>query len=148
MLIAEILTAFAILGLCAYGAWRATSAADRAEDAARRLSLSRGRLVALETALEALDSKHRKLAGRVYADEYWSGQDEAQPQLDPRPTFTSEEVCEKWRAAQRDGPTSPAAQCMCAYCDAKREERRQLRAQHVPKTARGQGELAKLNAGK
>lgn len=118
--------------LSAYFSIRAAIARAACAHAEARLLQQRGRIVGLEGALESLHAQHRKLAGRVYADEYWSGQRPEQPQLDVQPG----EICENFRAAQREGPTSPAASCECGYCVAARAARAQLRAQAIPKAAK------------
>lgn len=65
-----LFTGYALLAAVAVlGAVAAHRAADRAAHAANTLQQSRGRLVAVEHAAEALDTKLRKLAGRVYASE-------------------------------------------------------------------------------
>lgn len=125
-----LLTGLSLLaaGLGAYLAWRAGEGAERAEHAAHRLSIMRGQVAGLEAAMMGLDEKHRKLAGRVYADQYWRGRDE-QPELAPtEPDGRSRDVCENWAIAQREGPNSRAASCECAYCNARREDRAQRRA--------------------
>lgn len=140
--------------LCAsvwYARVAATAASD-AEDVEQRLLETQGTVAALVAAVDKLSSAHRSLAGRVYADEYWRGKRDAQPELQlaagvpPSPMPSSS--CANWSLAQELGPRSEAAACQCGYCSWRRAERERQRAQIVPKTARGQGELAKLNAGK
>lgn len=65
-----LFTGYALLALIAVGgAVAAHRAADRAAHHASALQQSRGRLVAVEHSVEAVDTKLRKLAGRVYASE-------------------------------------------------------------------------------
>jgi hypothetical protein len=93
-----------------------------------RLLQQRGRIVGLEGAVENLDAKHRKLAGRIYADEQHGN-------LPAPAAAVAGDVCENYARAQIDGPTSAAAQCVCHFCEAKRAERAQFRAAAVPKRA-------------
>lgn len=128
-------TAFAVIAAyCAFLAHRSEA----------RLHGMRSELAAVGEDLMALGKAHRKLAGRVYADEYWNGQREEQPQLAPVGPPPGE-VCERYLTAQREGPLSAAARCGCAYCEFQRAERDRFRAKAVPKSARGVAELAKLN---
>jgi hypothetical protein len=123
-------TAFALVLLAGYFAFVAFQSARSAGDHAQRLVESRGRIVALEHALESLDAKHRKLAGRVYATE---------PQVKPEPVVENEiegEPCANWLKAKVDGPRSRAANCECGYCVMAREIREEFRAKAVPKRAR------------
>lgn len=127
-----LLTACSIftLGLCAFFAWQAKDAAANARHSEHRLAVMRGQVAGMEAALAGLDAKHQKLAGRVYADEYWRGKRDEQPELQPLDptTFRNLPECENWRTAQRDGPSSPAAGCECAYCNERRADRAARRA--------------------
>lgn len=110
-------------------AFLARQSADRAVHSEHRLAIMRGQVAGLEAAMMGLDAKHQKLAGRVYADEYWRGKPDRQPELEPtNPAGDSYDICENWQTAQRDGPSSPAAGCECAYCNAKRADRAARRA--------------------
>lgn len=100
--------------------------ADRAAHSEHRLSIQRGKVAGLEASLMGLDAKFQKLAGRVYADQYWRGQKEEQPLLEPVSPDGS--VCENWAIAQSEGPSSSAALCGCAYCESKRADRAARRA--------------------
>lgn len=125
-----LFTAFAMLlcGAAAYFAFRAGVSAEKASHSEARLTIMRGQVKGLEVGLTALDEQHKKLAGRVYADQYWRGKREEQPELVPTMENDPGAPCENWKLAQQAGPNSTAAQCDCTYCNAKREERRQRRA--------------------
>lgn len=128
-------TAFALLA-CAvsiYFAWRSGESAANASHSEHRLAIMRGQVSGLCTSIEALDDKHRRLAGRVYADQYWNGQREEQPSLRPlAPSaddgFTIAGECANWTIAQKEGPSSTAAKCECSYCNARRADRAARRA--------------------
>ena len=63
-----LFTGYALLAAVAcLAAWWSHRAADRAADSATRLTQSRGRIVALEHAVEQLDAKFRQLNGRLNA---------------------------------------------------------------------------------
>lgn len=131
-----LFTSFAMLmfGFCAYFAWRAGQSAERAEHSEHRLAIMRGQVKGLEVGMAALDEQHKRLAGRVYADEYWRGKRKEQPDLLATPLpdegrfLHTGPVCENWKIAQRDGPTSPGARCECEYCNARRADRAARRA--------------------
>lgn len=129
-----LFTVFALAAsvFATYMAWSARESARRAEHSEHRLAIMRGQVAGLESSVVALDASHRKLQGRVYADEYWRGKSEKQPELNIAapvgPDGTSRDVCENWQLAKQDGPGSKAAQCSCAYCEAMREARRVQRA--------------------
>ena len=107
----------------------ARESAAKAAHSEHRLAIMRGQVAGLEASLMGLDAKFQKLAGRVYADEYWRGKNDRQPELEPTaPDGSSRDICENWASAQRDGPMSAAAQCVCAYCEAKRADRAARRA--------------------
>lgn len=122
---------FTVLSLCAsvfasIMAVMARESAASAKHSEHRLAIMRGQVGGLEAALMGLDAKHQKLAGRVYADEYWRGKREEQPEL--QPTNVPGGACENWLTAQREGPSSAAAKCECSYCQMRREERAARRA--------------------
>lgn len=125
---------FTALSLCAAAAailfaHLARESARKAEHSEHRLAIMRGQVAGLEASLMGLDAKHHKLAGRVYADEFWRGKREEQPELNPRLDPPDGVVaCDNWAAAQREGPSSPAAGCECAYCNGRRAERAARRA--------------------
>jgi hypothetical protein len=54
-------------------------------------------------------------------------------------------ACDNWALACANGPTSAAAQCTCAYCERKREERARLRRDNVPRDARALAEFSERN---
>jgi hypothetical protein len=137
-----LLTGCAICAaLCGWFAYIATSARDSCAHSEARLQTQRGRIVGLAGALENLHAQHRKLAGRVYADKQWrdaraSGGDftredwEAHGVKLDNPTHTLVGVvCDNWRIAQVEGPTSQAARCECAYCVEARANRAHVRSQ-------------------
>lgn len=97
--------------------------------------------------LDRVDDSFRKLRGYVYG-KLQHEPSARLPILQNELVKPTTEQCENWATAQRDGPTSAAARCECQYCEGKRAERRQLRSAVIPKTARAQGELAKLNSEK
>lgn len=111
------------LVVCALLALDARESAIRAGQSEHRLSIMRGQVKGLEVGLTALDESHKKLAGRVYADQYWRGQRDEQPELQP-----STAVCENWARSQTEGPMSAAARCECDYCEGKRADRAKRRA--------------------
>lgn len=85
-LAAMLFTVYALLAVvCSVAAVWARRAARDAAHSEQRLMQSRGRLIALEGALEALDAKHRKLAGRVYRTE------QREPEPDPTEGLPLEE---------------------------------------------------------
>jgi hypothetical protein len=95
--LAILFTGYALLAVVSVlGALAAHRYADKAAEHAARLQQSRGRIVALEHSCEALDTKLRKLAGRVYATEPRRRKpDDAEPafledpdELDPEFTAT------------------------------------------------------------
>jgi hypothetical protein len=123
-------------GLSAWFAVMANRAYAACQHSEARLLQQRGRIVGLEGAVENLNAKHRKLAGRIYADEQHGNL--------PAPAATAAvagDVCENYARAQIDGPTSAAAQCVCEFCEAKRAERAQFRAAAVPK----RGNVGRVN---
>lgn len=125
---------FTVLSLCGsvcatIMALLARESAARAAHSEHRLAIQRGQVAGLEAAMMGLDEKHRKLAGRVYADEYWRGQREPLAPGDVLGAVAlSGDPCENWTTAQREGPTSAAASCACPYCDARRADRASRRA--------------------
>ena len=116
--------------LCVCLAFRARNECDDVETNMRR---SLGRIAALEAELDVCQRQLQKLRGKLYGDK--QNTDEKLQTEIARP-FTSGIVCENWSTAQRDGPRSPAAQCECDYCTAKRAERELTRARLIPKTAK------------
>lgn len=122
----------------------AHAAYQRAEAVALKLRAERDRVTVLERDTEALRRELRKLGGKFYASirDQVVPVEELHDERDPGP------VCENWLRAKLDGPTSIAASCECDYCTNARELRRAFRQTFVPKTAQGQGDLAKLNQGK
>lgn len=107
----------------------ARESAAKAAHSEHRLAIQRGQVAGLEAALMGLDAKFQKLAGRVYADEYWRGKNDRQPELMPSAAAGLDSVeCGNWAIAQREGPLSEAAKCECAYCEAKRADRAARRA--------------------
>lgn len=134
-----LLTACALFGgLSAWFALMANRARDACAHSEARLLTQRGRIVGLETAMDALDTRLRKLAGRIYADEYHGNL----PAPAPRPQ-TIDVACENYARAQIDGPTSAAARCECEYCSGMRAQRDAFRTAAVPKTVRA----ARINGG-
>jgi hypothetical protein len=126
-----LFTVFALVASCAasYFAWVAGDYARKAAHHEHRLAIMRGQVAGLEAAMMGLHEQHKKLAGRVYADQYWNGQRAEQPMLEPvEPDGRSRDICENWATAQREGPSSRAAGCECAYCNARRADRAARRA--------------------
>lgn len=124
-------TVLSLLAACVatFMAIAARESAAKAAHSEHRLAIMRGQVAGLEAALMGLDAKFQKLAGRVYADQYWRGKREEQPELTPvAPDGSSRDICENWSRAQQDGPGSKAALCTCAYCEAKRADRAARRA--------------------
>lgn len=131
-------TVFALFGLVGsvYFAWRAGTSADACEKHAKAAALQRAKVVGLEGALDSLHSQHLKLRGQFHAFKAQLDQDELpliesdvqalKGRLDPTPRFDN--PCENYLVAQRDGPTSPAAQCECVFCEQMRAQRRDFRA--------------------
>lgn len=99
------------------------------------LSVKLGNAVAIcdnvQLELDALRKAHYKLRGAFYETKRDRHQEQ---QLQLPELATSSAACDNWATAQRDGPTSTAAACECAYCTMMREARAAFRAQHVPKT--------------
>lgn len=118
-----LLTGCALIGsgFAFYFAWVAGLNAEKAAHSEHRLSIMRGQVKGLEVAVVALDEQLNKLRGHVYVARRKDRQDEL-----PRVPEGGE--CENWRTAQRDGPSSPAAGCECEYCNARRADRAQRRA--------------------
>jgi hypothetical protein len=107
----------------------ARESAASAKHSEHRLAIMRGQVAGLEAAMMGFDEKFKKLAGRVYADEYWRGKSDRQPELQPSVAAGFDSVeCGNWAIAQREGPTSEAARCECSYCEAKRADRAARRA--------------------
>lgn len=122
--------------------------ARNAEATALKLRAERDRVTVLEREVDALRRELRKLSGRFYA-----ALREAESEAPPAPAETPTPdgfapFCENYGSAQLLGPTSQAAKCECAYCTEMRARRQLARRELVPKTVRGQAEIAKLNAGK
>lgn len=126
----------------------------KAESAALKLRDERARVTVLERDVEALRRELRKLSGKFYAtlreaEAVAESREDSGEQLAtvhaevPRAPF-----CPNYGQAQIEGPQSPAAACECGYCVEMRARREQFRSLAVPRTVRGQAELAKLNAGK
>lgn len=133
MALQVLFTVFALFAavLCSVCAYVARESAQRAAHSEHRLSIMRGQVAGLEAALMGLDAKHQKLAGRVYADEFWRGKRLNQPDLALDGVDAAADAaltCENWKRAQLEGPMSPAAKCECAYCENRREVRAQRRA--------------------
>lgn len=130
MFVTMLFTALSVLALAlsAIFAHLARESADRAAHSEHRLAIMRGQVAGLEAAMMGLDAKHQKLAGRVYADEYWRGKSDKQPELQPDDRWGSLVECQNWLTAQRDGPSSPAAGCECEYCNSRRADRAARRA--------------------
>lgn len=149
-----------ILGGCVLCVWRALVHVDECaayerttSECVALLRAERDRVTVLERDTDALRRELRKLSGKFYARERELDAEEEDDDGDaraqhPLPLMTGAAVCENWLAAQSLGPASPEAGCPCSYCVARREHRRALRDSLVPKTVRGQAEVAKLNAGK
>lgn len=117
-------------------AFVARESATSAKHSEHRLAIMRGQVAGLEAAMMGHDEKFRKLAGRVYADQYWRGQRDEQPELNPAPTEPdgrSRDVCENWARAQQDGPGSVPSMCTCAYCESMREARAARRRATLPR---------------
>lgn len=156
---------------CLFLAWRCSLQVHVVEELRRGIERHIGavretapRVTVLEREVEALRRELRKLSGKFYAtlarldDEAAAADDDeegearlgygpvANPKQVPVPLGTA--VCENWLIAKQEGPHSAAALCSCAYCLTARHEREAQRAALIPKTVRGQAELAKLNAGK
>ena len=128
--------------------WHAdeAAAADRTtHECVALLRAERDRVTVSERDIAALRRELRKLAGSFYAARRELPDDDKQP---AEMTNITAPHCDNYAEAQKLGPQSPAAACGCSYCDAMRERKRRARDAMIPKTARGQGELAKLNAGK
>jgi outer membrane murein-binding lipoprotein Lpp len=87
------------------------------------------RLRTLEHEIENLDAQLHKLRGKIYASTR-----ETQT-IEIAKAVSLETPCDNWLAAKNEGPSSKAAKCECAYCDAQRRARTAFRAQAVPKTA-------------
>lgn len=110
---------------------------------ARALRVLRLRVGELDADLQMFEKQFRKLAGRYYATSKTEPQQQVEPAVD-----VLGPVCEYYLAAQKEGPGSLAAQHDCLYCNGKRAERARARALLVPKTAKGQGDLARTNSGR
>lgn len=134
---------FLLLVVGVYYAYVAARSAEHADREGRRLGTFLARVIALEGGLEQLNKQHRKLAGAFHATRY---QDELALTNNAPDNKQLLPACENWVTAQRDGPRSTAARCECAYCTERRAERDAFRTRVVPKTARAQGELAKVNS--
>lgn len=129
---------FTVLSLCAsclasVMALLARKSADNAAHSEHRLAIMRGQVRGLEVSVAAVDDGLRKLRGRVYADQYWNGKREEQPELEPHVPHTDRwndptKTCDNWATAQREGPGSPAAGCECEYCNSRRADRAARRA--------------------
>jgi hypothetical protein len=132
-----ISTAFALVALvssciataCCIGAFRARNECDEIETNLRR---SLGRIAAVEAELDVLGKQLHKLRGKFYANR---NEEQEKAAIEIARPFVGGLTCENWIAAQRDGPRSAAATCVCDYCNAKRAERDAFRARVVPKTA-------------
>jgi ABC-type nickel/cobalt efflux system permease component RcnA len=154
----QILGQLFLTGCGAWFVWAASRHAEDAERSAEGVRHARAKIIALDAALESLEAQHKKLNGRFYAlrqeldiegaDTENAVMHRAAHNAGPVLPLDSLIVCEQWQLAQQDGPSSPAAQCQCAYCMRRRAERERARNELVPKTVRGQAEMAKLNAGK
>jgi hypothetical protein len=119
--------------------------AERARNDVVRLRRAREQIGELELGLESVRKQLASLRGKFYATRAEQPA-EVYPQL---PLAPSGSVCENWLAAQN--PNAPnwrqARECECRYCLEQRHARARARAAAVPKTAQGQGELARLNSG-
>lgn len=153
------LAAIAFIG-CLLAYTRSQREADKAarmhdlvHQRALKLQEALARITAAEREIDTLRRELRKLSGKFYAAEreresaaefaaqveYVEG--EAVPLNTP--TF-----CANYGQAQIEGPRSKAAACECEYCVEMRARRDLFRSSAVPKTVRGQAELARVNAGK
>lgn len=132
-----LFTALAVVAVLA--AWLANGARVACERAARRMDAMRGRLIAVESSLDSLDRSHRKLSGKFYA-ELHRADGEAEERIDAAVELDMRRgdgsICENFKVAQLEGPSSVAASCECDFCTRQRELRRALKAQLMPK---GQG---------
>lgn len=130
-IVAGLLAGFALLcalvaGACVYACYRSVGECDAIE---RTLRQALGRISALEHELAVVASHVHKLRQKIYSNK----SEEKAIEIANAPEQAP--ACENYTTAQREGPRSQAAQCQCAFCEAKRIERDALRVKLVPKRA-------------
>lgn len=125
-----------LVSIGATAAWVSVRAADDCRRHAGKLATMRGRVIALEGALEGLAAQHRKLAGKFHGTQGARRAEELDAELhvstlEQRQTWPE---CENWHIAQIEGPRSNAALCECGYCAWRREQRARLKDELMPKS--------------
>jgi hypothetical protein len=123
-------TAIALIGalLASVAAYTARVHRDHAEREGRRIAALRARVLSLDAMVETLTQQHRKLRGAFY---------QSRAPIEPEPPAEDQlelDVCDNWRRAVVEGPTSSAASCECNYCARARVNRAAVRAKLVPKS--------------
>jgi len=136
--------AFALVAVCVLSAWQAHQHASAAAAIAARWAAAMARLQAVEAGHESLLRQHNSLRAKFYKT------------LGPPPDLLSEvtepvvrgvpargEPCANWTKAQRLGPTSDEARCVCDYCEQMRAERARRKAETLPKSLTGKIDVAR-----
>jgi hypothetical protein len=119
------------VGCCLALARSVAQSANACHQHVMRIAAQRGRVVTLEGASESLTARLAKVERRVgtLASNARAEAEElgrATSLGGPPSVFLDvddAEPCPNWSVAQRDGPSSDAAQCQCPYCLAKRHQR-------------------------
>lgn len=102
----------------------------QAERASKRLTDVRARMTDVETLLDSLYKSHKKLSGTYYRERRRDVRDDdGEEEIATHVQANGAAACENYAIAQREGPTSRAAQCECDYCSARRVGRSIARAQ-------------------
>jgi hypothetical protein len=120
-------------------AWWCYQQAQRANDAqigcARiggKLNSMAGRVIALEGALETLQSQHRRLSGQFHAAKNSDTSVAPSGKVEPADVRKPAPVCENYQLAQLGGPLCAAASCDCDYCVEMRGRRALTKAELLP----------------
>jgi hypothetical protein len=115
---------------------------EAAQVAAHELRKRAGQIDLLREDQAALAKRLAKLTGRFYRELRDQPDDDTPTAGEgnyaypaPRgPDGRCYDICENWNKARIDGPGSLAANCECAYCEASRRERHNVKAALVPKS--------------
>lgn len=138
-----VLSFLALVGSALAG-WRSQRHADsawlsrqRSEELALKLQGERARVTVLERQSDSLLRELRSLSSKFYAAQRELGEDDAEKRIaDAHVQTITAPYCSNYEIAQREGPTSKAAQCGCDYCGGRRAakeafRRGQARAGHL-----------------
>jgi hypothetical protein len=109
-------------------------AAMQVAQQATKFGAMRGRLIAVEGAIDSLRLQQQKLSGRFYAAQREQSETPASPDvgLAPAELRTPAPFCQNFQLGQIGGPQCDAARCECDYCKEMRGRRAATKAQLLP----------------